>query len=68
MAFMIKLIRADSLDALERAVNAFFTESTEDVRNEVALAGGVTYAKDEYVASISINAPHKRTFREEEED
>ena len=67
MAFMIKLIRASTLDDLECAINDFFAESVEDVRNEVALAGGVTYAKDEYVAPVSISAPHKRRFGEEED-
>ena len=68
MAFMIKLLRATTLDDLERAINDFFTETTEDVRNEVTLAGGVTYAKDEYVAPVSISAPHKRRFEDDEQD
>jgi hypothetical protein len=62
MAFMIKLLRAKTLDDLERTINDFFAEAAEDVRIAVDLAGGITYAKDEYVAPIRVDAPHKRTF------
>ncbi len=64
MAFKIKLLRASSLDGLERVINDFFVEATKDLRITVSLAGGVSYAEGTYVAPVSISAPHKRTFDE----
>lgn len=68
MAFMIKLLRAPTLDALERAINDFFAEAAADVRIEVDLAGGINYVKDEYVAPVRVNAPHKRRFAADEDE
>lgn len=62
MAFMIKLLRAKTLDDLETAINAFFVETAKDVRIEVNLVGGVNFVDGEFVAPVSMNAPHKRSF------
>jgi enolase len=68
MAFKIKLLRAATLDVLERVINEMFVEAAKDVRIEIDLAGGITYANDEYVVPVRINAPHKRRFEGEEDD
>jgi enolase len=68
MAFKITILRASTLDDLERAINGAFVEAAKDVRIEIDLAGGITYANDEYVVPVRVNAPHKRRFEEEEED
>lgn len=62
MAFQIKLIQAATLGDLEHDINVFFNEAGEDARIILALAGGITYANDVYVAPISISAPHLRRF------
>ncbi len=63
MAVLIKLLRASTLDDLERDINAFFIEEGKDVRTEIDLAGGISFANDEYVAPIRVSAPHKRQFQ-----
>ncbi len=63
MAILIKLLRASTLDDLERDINAFFIEEGKDVRTEIDLAGGISFANDEYVAPIRVSAPHKRQFQ-----
>ncbi len=62
MASMIKLLRASSLDGLERTINDFFADTAKDARVEVDLAGGITFANDEYIAPVRVSAPHKRSF------
>ncbi len=62
MAILIRLLRADSLDELEKIINDFFSVEAEDVRVESSLAGGITFANGEYVAPVKLSAPHKRTF------
>ena len=62
MAVLIKLLRADTLDELEQIINDFFAVEAEDVRVESSLAGGITFANDEYVAPVKLSAPHKRKF------
>ncbi len=62
MAVLIKLLRADTLDELEKIVNKFFEVEAEDVRVDSSLAGGITFANGEYVAPVRLSAPHKRRF------
>ena len=62
MAILIKLLRASTLDELEKIVNEFFAVEAEDVRVESSMAGGITFANGEYVAPVRLSAPHKRRF------
>ena len=62
MAVLIKLLRASTLDELEKIVNKFFEVEAEDVRVDSSLAGGITFANGEYVAPVRLSAPHKRRF------
>ena len=62
MAILIRLLRASTLDELEKIINEFFEVEAEDVRVESSLAGGITFANDEYVAPVKLSAPHKRKF------
>lgn len=62
MAILIRLLRAETLDELEKIINDFFAVEAEDVRVESSLAGGITFANNEYVAPVKLNAPHKRKF------
>ena len=63
MAIKIKLLRASSLDELEKVIEDFTRKiQEEDIRVEVDLAGGITYADDVYVAPVRISAPHLRSF------
>ncbi len=62
MAILIRLLRASTLDDLEKIINDFFAVEAEDVRVESSLAGGITFANDEYVAPVKLSAPHKRKF------
>ncbi len=66
MAYKIKLLRASSLDDLERTINEFFNEAAEDARYVVTLAGGVSYAEGEYITIAHISAAHRRTFDEDD--
>ena len=67
MATLIKFLRAKTLDDLEQQVNDFFVEEGKDVRMEIDLAGGISFANGEYVAPVRLNAPHKRQFHTAEE-
>ncbi len=62
MAILIRLLRANTLDELEKIINDFFAVEAEDVRVESSLAGGITFANDEYVVPVKLSAPHKRKF------
>lgn len=63
MAILIKFLRAPTLDDLERDINAFFATEGKDVRTEIDLAGGISFANGEYVAPLRMSAPHKRQFQ-----
>ena len=67
MAILIRLLRASTLDELEKIVNEFFAVEAEDVRVESSMAGGITFANGEYVAPVRLSAPHKRKFETVEE-
>lgn len=65
MAIKIKLIRAGTLEDLERAINRFaFSVQKEDDRTLVDIAGGITHVNGTYIATIRIIAAHKRLFDE----
>lgn len=63
MAIQIKFLRAKTIEDLELAINAFLVAEGKDVRTEIDLAGGISYANGEYVAPIRLSAPHKRQFQ-----
>ncbi len=63
MAILIKFLRAKTLDDLEYQINAFFATEGTDVRTEIDLAGGISFANGEYVAPLRLSAPHKRQFQ-----
>lgn len=64
MAQKIKVITANSKGELEKAVNDYVAaQGEEDARVVVELAGGVTCSADGlWIATVLLNAPHKRTF------
>lgn len=68
MVSKIKLLRSGTLQGLEGVLNDFFADEGADVRVEVDLVGGITYANDDYVAAVRITAPHKRHFEDDEDD
>lgn len=63
MAILIKFLRAKTLDDLEYQINEFFVTEGKDVRTEIDLAGGISFANGEYVAPLRLSAPHKRQFQ-----
>ena len=63
MAILIKFLRAATLEDLEREINAFLVTEGKDVRTEIDLAGGISFANGEYVAPLRLSAPHKRQFQ-----
>ena len=67
MAQKIKVITADSKEALETAVNTYIDAQSEiDPRVVVELAGGVTWAtSDVWIATVLLSAPHKRSFEDD---
>ena len=72
MASKITILRASSLNDLEKQINSFLEQWVSDPRVEVDLIGGITYASYEeargkYLAPMRLNAPHKRTFDDTEE-
>lgn len=71
MANKIKVVTADSKEALEDAVNEYMAEQVAlDARVVVELAGGVICTNDAtlWVAAVMLSAVHKRTFDEDGED
>lgn len=68
MAQKIKVVTADSKDALETAVNEYISKQGEaDPRTVIELAGGVTCSPDGmWIATVLHNAPHKRSFEDSE--
>lgn len=67
MAIKIQFVRAETLEALEIALTDFFTGYAEDVRTDVDLVGGITFANGEFIAPVRVSAPHKRRFDDEDE-
>ena len=66
MASKITILRSGSLDGLEQNINSFLEQWGTDPRVEVDLIGGISFADDSYVATMRLNAPHKRTFDDAE--
>ena len=66
MASKITILRASSLNELEKQINSFLEQWGTDPRVEVDLIGGITYASydegGDYLAPMRLNAPHKRSF------